>query len=73
MQFLLIVASVFLKACVKDHEIALRPMHTTGFAPGTCSRLILHCQYTLGVILRELAPCYDTHVGANERNLVWGG
>ena len=48
-------------------------MHTKGFAPGACSRLILYCQYTLGVILRELAPCYGTHVGANERNLVWGG
>ena len=45
-------------------------MHTRGFASGECSRLILHCQYTLGVILRELAPCYGTHVGANERNLV---
>ena len=42
-----------------------------GFAHGTCSRLILHCQYTRGVILRELAPCYGTHVGANERNWVW--
>ena len=49
----------------------LRQIHTRGFAPGTCSRLILHCQYTRGVILRELAPCYGTHVGANERNLVW--
>ena len=49
----------------------LRPIHSRGFAPGTCSSLILHCQYTRGVILRELAPCYGTHVGANERNFVW--
>ena len=46
-------------------------LHTSGFAPGGCSRLILHGQYTRGFILRELAPCYGTHEGANERNLVW--
>ena len=48
-----------------------RPIHMRGFAPGACSRLILNGLYTQGVILRELAPCYGTHEGANERNLVW--
>ena len=49
----------------------LRPIHTRGFSPGACSRLILQGQFTWGFILRELAPCYGTHEGANERNLVW--
>jgi len=32
---------------------------------------MLYSLYTRGVILRELAPCYGTHEGANERNLLW--
>ena len=48
----------------------IRPIHTRGFAPGAYSRFILHDQYTRRFILRELAPCYGTHEGANERNLV---
>ena len=58
------------------YDITVNPscvsaLHTRGFAPGGCSRLILHGQYTRGFILRELAPSYGTHEGANERNLVW--
>ena len=39
-----------------------------GFAPGACSRVNLHDQYTQGCILRELASHYSTHQGGNERN-----
>ena len=46
-------------------------LRTRGFAPGACSRFILHGQYTQVFILRELAPCYGTHEGPNGRNLVW--
>ena len=46
-------------------------LRTRGFAPGACSRFILHGQYKQVFILRELAPCYGTHEGPNGRNLVW--
>ena len=39
-----------------------------GFAPGACSRVNLHDQYTQWCILRELASHYSTHQGANKRN-----
>ena len=41
----------------------LRPIHTRGFAPGACSRVNLHDQYTLGSIMWELAPYYGTRDG----------